>query len=198
MYRSARRNVISCYFCAVSPVENLQFPCLGFGVSSCGLCIENFQLRCTNPICTNLISVNEEQWSSIRKGTLVSSLCSICDRANFKKCSSCNTLFKRIAGRLPIHLGKITYPNSSYITQLDGSYLCDRCIRYCDECKVPGLCEKCSDCDQWRCQLCSEVAHICPHRKNKRRYRKRKSMTDSEGDQGRISPEYCAESPPYL
>ncbi len=172
---------------------------MGTDVFCCGLCIQNFQLTCINPICTSLISVEETIWSSIRRGELVACLCSVCDRVGFKKCSSCSTLFKRIAGRLPLHLNKITYPKTGYVTKIGKSYICDQCIHYCDECKSPGLCNRCSHCDWLRCTVCAnKTTHICSDSKNEEvRIKKRKSMVDPFTEQGGMSPEYCEDSPPY-
>ena len=199
MNRSTTTYVNPCYFCGVYPLEDSDFPCVGTDVSCCGLCIENFQLTCINPICTSLINVEENNWNNIRKGELIACLCSVCDRAGFKKCNSCNTLSKRIAGRLPFHLSKITYPRTGYVTKVGKFYLCDKCIRYCDECKSPGLCEQCAHCDRLRCRVCAnQTIHVCSDSKNiQARFRKRKSMVDPFIEQDGMSPDYCEDSPVY-
>ncbi len=199
MYRSIPKYSSSCYFCGVSPIEDSDFPRLGSGVATCGLCIRNFQLACINPICTSLICVAEKNWSAIRKGELVQSLCPTCDRTGFKKCVSCKKLFKRIAGNLPLHLYQISYPSTGYVTKVGNSYLCDRCIQYCDQCKAPGRCERCPNCDRLRCQKCCDIYMcLCSHHINKQaQCRKRKSITDPSTEEGQMSPEHCTDSPPY-
>ncbi len=180
---------IPCYFCKVFPNKNTEFRRVGSSfVLSCGLCIRNFRLECTNPICTDLISVEESSWGKIKTGSLMPALCSECERADFHKCKQCKHLFRRTSGILPYHLSEVFCPPTGYVTKVEGEYLCDRCIQYCQTCKIPG-----SYLD--RCQRCSH-----PSTENGRVNGKRRKLQQdpiNRKDPGTLSPEYTVNSPEY-